>query len=75
MGQLEQHLAELGAQLVGAHEIADRLGVARPQVVHAWRRRHDDFPAPLAELRMGLVWWWPAIERWARLTGRTAPFR
>jgi hypothetical protein len=57
-------------QLVGAKEIADRLGVSGPQVVHEWRRRHADFPSPAATLTMGLVWAWPDDERWARATGR-----
>jgi predicted DNA-binding transcriptional regulator AlpA len=57
-------------QLVGAAEIAQRLGVKRPQVVHDWRRRHPDFPAPVAELHAALVWAWPDVERWARKTGR-----
>jgi hypothetical protein len=58
------------SQLVGAAEIAERLGVARPQVVHDWRRRHPDFPQPVAQLRQALVWAWPDIEKWARRTGR-----
>ena len=57
-------------QLVGTAEIAQRLGVKRPQVVHDWRRRHADFPAPVAELSSTLVWAWPDIEKWARKTGR-----
>lgn len=57
-------------QLVGAAEIAQRLGVARPQVVHDWRRRHADFPAPVVKLRQAMVWNWPEVERWARRTGR-----
>lgn len=61
--------------LVGAREIADRLKdagakVAGPQVVHEWRKRHPDFPAPVAELSMGLVFLWPDVERWAKRTGR-----
>ena len=56
--------------LVGAMEIAQRLAVSRPEVVHTWRRRHKDFPSPLAQLSMGLVWYWPDVERWARQTGR-----
>ena len=62
--------------LVGAQEIADLLGVARPQVIHEWRRRHPDFPAPVAQLggagkRSAFhVWNWPDVERWARATGR-----
>jgi hypothetical protein len=57
-------------QLVGAVEIADRLGVARPQVVHDWRRRHEDFPAPVAVISRVGLWYWPEVERWARATGR-----
>jgi hypothetical protein len=56
--------------LVGAAEIAERLGVARTQVVHSWRRRHPDFPRPVKTLRQGLVWNWPDVERWARRSGR-----
>lgn len=55
--------------LVGVAEIAERLGVGT-SVVHDWRRRHADFPQPVARLRMGLVWEWPNVERWARSTGR-----
>jgi predicted DNA-binding transcriptional regulator AlpA len=55
---------------IRAHEIAERLGVARPQVVHTWRRRYPDFPQPVGRLRQALVWAWPDVERWARKTGR-----
>ena len=34
--------------------IAQRLVVTRPQVVHEWRRRHADFPEPVASL-VGLL--------------------
>lgn len=57
-------------QLVGASEIARRIGVKRTQAVHAWRNRHPDFPEPVARLDMGLVWYWPDVEEWARRTGR-----
>ncbi len=57
-------------KLVGAQEISDLLGLARPQVVHEWRRRHSDFPQPVARLSMGLLWYWPEVERWVRATGR-----
>lgn len=56
--------------LVGAHEIAQRLGVARPQVVHEWRRRHADFPEPIATLKTALIWDWVEVHRWATMTGR-----
>jgi hypothetical protein len=57
-------------QLVGAAEIAARLGSKRTSFVHDLRRRHPDFPAPVAELSAGLVWAWPDVEAWARATGR-----
>ena len=56
--------------LVGAHEIAQRLGVARPQVIHEWRRRHRDFPAPVATLKTALIWDWSEVKTWARTTRR-----
>lgn len=58
------------SQLVGAAEIATRLGAKRPQVVHDWRRRHPDFPEPVAQLSQVLVWAWPDVEAWAKKTGR-----
>lgn len=57
-------------ELVGASEIAKRCGVTRTQAVHMWRIRYEDFPKPVASLDMGLVWYWPEVERWAKKTGR-----
>jgi hypothetical protein len=57
------------ANLVGSAEIAKRLGVRRETVL-LWRRRHDDFPAPVAELEQALVWNWPDIAAWSKRTGR-----
>ena len=56
--------------LVGAHEIAQRLGVARPQVIHEWRRRHRDFPKPIAALKTALIWDWREVKKWAVDSGR-----
>ena len=56
--------------LVGAYEIAERLGLSFPNLVHTWRRRHQDFPKPIAELHAGLIWDWNEIEEWLRSTGR-----
>ncbi len=56
--------------LVGAAEIAARLGLAQVQTVHNWRRRYEAFPAPIAHLRQALIWSWEEIEDWARTTGR-----
>lgn len=55
--------------LVGAAEIAERLSTTL-NTVHSWRRRHDDFPEPVAKLRQALVWAWPDVEVWAQQTGR-----
>jgi predicted DNA-binding transcriptional regulator AlpA len=61
-------------ELVGAKEIADRLGVARPQAVYAWRRRaYLEFPEPVLERSIGLLWLWPEVEAWAWRTGRLGP--
>jgi chromosome partitioning protein len=57
-------------QLVGVTEIAARLGVASPHLVHDWRLRYADFPKPVKQLAMGLLWNWPDVERWARAKGR-----
>lgn len=56
--------------LVGAAEIVKRLGLTEQRTVHDWRRRHPDFPQPVARLKMGLIWSWPDVEAWARGTGR-----
>jgi hypothetical protein len=56
--------------LIGAAEIAERLNLADPRVVHSWRYRYPSFPEPIASLRVGLIWSWPDVERWARSTGR-----
>ncbi len=56
--------------LVGAHEIAERLGLAFPNLVHTWRRRHKNFPAPIRSLEAGLIWDWREVEQWLRTTGR-----
>ncbi len=56
--------------LVGAHEIATRAGVKRPQVIHDWRHRHPEFPQPLTTIGNSLVWDWRDVETWLRKTGR-----
>lgn len=61
-------------QLVGATDIAERLGLARSQDVHHLRRRDPTFPEPVTVLgggpRKGIyVWAWPDIARWARTKG------
>jgi hypothetical protein len=56
--------------LVGAAEIAERLGLAQVQTVHSWRRRYEDFPQPVAQLRQALIWDWRDVASWASRTGR-----
>lgn len=55
--------------LVGLIEIAQRAGVQRP-VVSTWRTRYADFPAPVKELHVGPVFWWPQVRAWLEATGR-----
>jgi predicted DNA-binding transcriptional regulator AlpA len=57
-------------QLVGAVEIAERLRVSAPTVVHNWRDRYEDFPAPVVVRTRAILWYWPEIEAWARRTRR-----
>jgi|TARA_Y100000031_G_C7914100_1_gene245211 predicted DNA-binding transcriptional regulator AlpA len=56
--------------LVGAAEIAERLGVKRPHLIHDWRRRYPEFPEPVLTLKGTLIWDWKDIERWAKTTQR-----
>lgn len=63
------------AQLVGAREIVERLGLKRVQHVH-WYREHDpSFPEALAQIGGGrqYIWYWPDVEEWARKVGRLPP--
>jgi predicted DNA-binding transcriptional regulator AlpA len=57
-------------QLVGAAEIAQRLGMKRHQVVHDWVRRYPEFPSPVVLLRQAKIWYWPEVAEWADATGR-----
>ena len=51
------------SDLVSVAEIATR--AARPvNTVQSWRRRHRDFPEPVASLATGPVWTWPVVNRW-----------
>ena len=55
--------------LVGAHEIAKRLGLKNPHTIHVWRTRHKDFPKPVAKLKT-VIWDWDEISEWMRDTKR-----
>ncbi|WP_436531239.1 helix-turn-helix transcriptional regulator [Actinoplanes sp. HUAS TT8] len=50
--------------LMGAREIANRLGLSRQRVQQLADR--DDFPAPFQTLFMGRVWLSHDIELWIR---------
>ncbi len=56
--------------LVGAAEIAERIGDTQPRTVHQWHRRYPDFPEPVATLQQAMVWAWPDVATWAKKTGR-----
>lgn len=54
------------SDLVSVTEIAQRLGRSA-DAIHQARRRHADFPAPLATLAVGPIWSWADVERWAAI--------
>lgn len=65
--------------LVGYHEIAERireratdprLQDLHMRTVHIWRQRHDDFPEPVGEWKIGPLFLWPEVEKWALRSGR-----
>jgi hypothetical protein len=57
---------QLGIDIVGVSEIAERARVNR-DTVQKWRERHNDFPGPIATLAAGPVWSWEAVDRWLRV--------
>jgi hypothetical protein len=48
--------------LVGAYEIAERLGLSHTQSVHTIRKRKSEFPQSIAILKSALIWYWREIE-------------
>lgn len=49
--------------LVSVSEISARSG--RPiNTIQSWRRRHRDFPEPVAQLAAGPIWAWPTVAQW-----------
>lgn len=68
--RLSESPAPYGAEasatdLVSVAEVAARSGRS-VHTIQSWRRRHRDFPAPVASLATGPVWTWPIVERWIR---------
>ncbi|GAA2894083.1 hypothetical protein Acy02nite_55560 [Actinoplanes cyaneus] len=56
--------AAADSSLMGAREIAVRMGLSRQRIQQLAER--PDFPAPVASLRMGRVWRTTEIESWLR---------
>ena len=55
-------------EFVSVYEISERAG--RPvNTVQSWRRRHGDFPPPVAQLAAGPIWKWSAVEGWIAARG------
>jgi hypothetical protein len=60
----------MGDELVGLQEIATIRGVTASAVAN-WRKRFEDFPKPLVELKSGPVFQLSAVESWlARRDGK-----
>jgi hypothetical protein len=57
-------------ELVSASEIAKALRLSHPDRVHQLARRDVRFPRPVRTLRIGRIWRWQDVERWARDSGR-----
>jgi hypothetical protein len=55
--------------LAGVQELAAELDVT-VGAIHQWKRRHADFPAPIADLFAGLVYSKADVIEWAKRTGR-----
>jgi predicted nucleic acid-binding protein len=73
--RLSEQAASYGAaadqdDLVSVSEIAARTG--HPvNTIQSWRRRHSDFPAPIAQLAAGPIWSWGPIKDWIEARDRS----
>jgi hypothetical protein len=54
-----------GEELVGAAEVASRLGLKRSRQVLDLRLHRFGFPNPVARTGRNLVWSWPQVASWA----------
>lgn len=50
--------------LRNAEQVAEMLGLSRPQAVHQYRRDYPDFPTPVYSGRKTVLWVWQDIEAW-----------
>jgi predicted DNA-binding transcriptional regulator AlpA len=56
-------------ELVGAAEVAARLGLRRSRQVLDLRLHRFGFPRPVARTGRNLVWSWPQVAHWAEREG------
>jgi predicted DNA-binding transcriptional regulator AlpA len=58
--------------LIDSEGVAALLGLSSRTSVATYRKRHDDFPAPIVDMGRGrcLLWLKPEVERWAAEQGR-----
>lgn len=64
-------LIERPQDIVGVGDIADRLGWSKEAVCN-WAVRYEDFPEPHTILKMGRIWDWQLIDKWAVAHGKQA---
>jgi predicted DNA-binding transcriptional regulator AlpA len=64
-----------GEELVGAAEVASRLGLKRSRQVLDLRLHRFGFPRPVARTGRSLVWSWPQVANWAETEGFPEPGR
>jgi predicted DNA-binding transcriptional regulator AlpA len=57
-------------QLVDLSETAALIGIDNPRGVSVYRRRYEDFPAPVIAKGRCVLWLRADVEAWARETGR-----
>ncbi len=59
-------------ELIDAHGVAEILGLNRRTSVAIYQQRYEDMPRPIVDLgpQRQKLWLRPAIEAWARATGR-----
>ncbi len=52
--------------LIDAHTVAELVGLAHPNSVSLYQRRHDEMPRPVLDLGVGRpkLWLRPEIEDW-----------
>lgn len=70
--QAAPYASEGVPDLVSVSEISTRAGRSI-NTVQSWRRRHADFPAPVARLGAGPIWSWPSVADWIAGRERQPP--